>query len=336
MREYTFTIVENDGTELFACRWLPDLQMTVKGIVQISHGMCERSCRYIQLAEKLTACGYGVYANDHIGHGYTAGDPDKLGVPGADAFNRMANGMLELGEIVAKEFPDLPRFLLGHSMGSFLTQKIMYDDRHTYHGFMLSGTNGPRGLLKLGEQVALLQAKFQGIDHRSMLLNAMVFGGFNRSFRPVRTAFDWLSRDPEEVDQFVNDPLCGAICTTGFFIDFFRLLQEIHWPASLENINSKLPVYIFAGDRDPVGLFGKGVLSLVDMYRSLGLQDVEYRLYPEGRHEMLHETNREEVMKDILDWLDRHVDVRGTSGSVLSGSSETETFYTSASSQPSL
>ncbi|QNR68772.1 alpha/beta hydrolase [Paenibacillus peoriae] len=322
MREYTFTIAENDGTELFAYRWLPDQNLPIKGIVQISHGMCETSYRYIRLAEKLTACGYGVYANDHIGHGRTAGDPDKLGMPGANAFNRMANGMLELGEIAAKEFPDQSRFLLGHSMGSFLTQKIMYDDRQAYHGFILSGTNGRRGLLKLGEQVALLQAKLQGMDHRSMLLNAMVFGGFNRAFRPVRTAFDWLSRDPEEVDQFLHDPLCGAICTTGFFLDFFRLLQEIHWPSSLKHINPKLPVYIFAGDRDPVGLFGKGVLSLVEMYRSLELQDIEYRLYPDGRHEMLHETNREEVMSDIVDWLDRHVNTEVTSVSALSGDSE--------------
>lgn len=309
MRESTFTLPEKEGTNVFVYRWLPEEDESIRGMVQIAHGMCETAYRYRELAQHLTTAGYAVYANDHIGHGRTAYDSDKLGNPGADAFNRMADSMRELGKLAAVEHPELPLFLLGHSMGSFLVQKIMYDKQHAYHGFILSGTNGRRSLLKLGEWIAIMQSQLQGTDHRSMLLNAMVFGGFNRSFRPARTPFDWLSRDSEEVDQFLQDPMCGAICTTSFFQDFFRLLQEIHLQASLDKINTDLPVYVFAGDRDPVGLFGKGILALIDTYRTLGIHDLEYNLYPEGRHEMLHETNRDEVISDVIHWLNRHIGV---------------------------
>ncbi|MFM9277009.1 alpha/beta fold hydrolase [Paenibacillus jiagnxiensis] len=306
MKEHTFTMWDHGGHNVFVYRWLPDNEADVHGIVQIAHGMCETAYRYLELAEYLTASGYAVYANDHIGHGQTAASPNSLGNPGPDAFNRMARNLIEVGEIASMEFPGVPRILFGHSMGSFLTQKVMCDPEQSYDGFILSGTNGPRKLLRFGERLAVIQGMLQGSEHRSLLLNAIVFGGFNRSFRPARTGFDWLSRDPEEVDRFIQDPLCGAICTTDFFRSFFRLLQEIHLPESLVKIDKTKPVYIFAGDRDPVGMFGKGVLSLFQLYKELGMERVEYKLYPDGRHEMLHEINREEVIADAIGWLRRH------------------------------
>ncbi|MDP4095413.1 lysophospholipase [Paenibacillus sp. P96] len=306
MKEHTFTMWDHGGHDIFVYRWLPEDETAVHCIVQIAHGMCETAHRYLELAECLTASGYAVYANDHIGHGKTASATNSLGNPGPDAFNRMARNMIEVGDIASSEFPGVPRILMGHSMGSFLTQKVMYAPDQSYDGFILSGTNGRRRLLRFGERMAMMQAMMQGTEHRSWLLNAIVFGGFNRSFQPVRTSFDWLSRDPEEVDRFIQDPLCGAICTTDFFRSFFRLLQEIHLPDSLGKIDKAKPVYIFAGDKDPVGMFGKGVLSLVQMYKELGMERVEYKLYPDGRHEMLHEINREEVMSDLIGWLQRN------------------------------
>ncbi|MDO7907444.1 alpha/beta fold hydrolase [Paenibacillus sp. JX-17] len=306
MQDTTFTLMNREGTPLFVYRWLPDKETPFRGIVQIAHGMCETALRYEEAAAYLTRHGYIVYANDHLGHGRTASGPDMLGNPGPDAFNRMAEDMAELGAWIRKEQPALPIILMGHSMGSFLTQKLMYDKPELYSGFILSGTNGKRSLLKMGERLAVMQSMMRGENHRSMLLNALVFGGFNRSFRPARTPFDWLSRDQEEVDLFINDPLCGAICTAGFFRDFFKLLQDIQVPSSLLRIPKDKPVYLFSGEQDPVGLHGKGVLSLADQYRELGIHEVTYKLYPEGRHEMLHEVNREEVFRDLVKWLDTH------------------------------
>jgi len=307
MQESTFDLIANDGSRIHVYRWLPSSDTSVKGVLQIGHGMAETAARYAEFAQSLTQSGYAVYANDHRGHGKTAGSPDMLGDAGSDAFRWMASDMMNLGEVAAKEHPGVPIILMGHSMGSFLVQHLMYAGHERYAAFILSGTNGKRSLLQLGEKLAWLQCSLQGAAHHSLLLNAVVFGGFNRAFRPAATPFDWLSRDQAEVKKFIDDPMCGSICTAGFFRDFFRLLLEIHLPHNMAGIPKDKPVFLFSGEQDPVGLHGKGVQNLVAQYRKLQLQDIEVRLYPGGRHEMLHETNRAEVTQDILEWLERHL-----------------------------
>ncbi|WP_342555033.1 alpha/beta hydrolase [Paenibacillus sp. FSL R7-0652] len=307
MQESTFTLISNEGTRIHVYRWLPDPNHPIQAVVQIAHGMGETAARYAEFAGYLTKHGYAVYANDHRGHGKTVENTELLGDAGVDAFRWMASDMLNLGETAAEENPGLPLFLMGHSMGSFLVQHLMYAGHERYCAFLLSGTNGKRGLLRFGEKLALLQCGIQGDQHRSLLLNAIVFGGFNRAFRPAATPFDWLSRDRQEVQRFIDDPMCGVVCTAGFFRDFFKLLLEIHKPQHMERIPKHKPVFLFSGELDPVGLRGKGILNLFSQYQKLGLQDVEYRLYPGGRHEMLHETNRKEVAQDVLDWLERHM-----------------------------
>ncbi|KGP85591.1 MULTISPECIES: alpha/beta fold hydrolase [unclassified Paenibacillus] len=307
MQESAFSLVGDEGTRIHVYRWLPDSECNVKGVVQIAHGMSETAARYAEFAQQLTSHGFAVYANDHRGHGKTVENLNLLGNAGPDAFRWMGSDMMNLGEVAAKENPDVPLFLMGHSMGSFLVQHLMYAGHERYHAFILSGTNGKRGLLRIGERLALLQCSVQGASHPSMLLNALVFGGFNRSFRPATTPFDWLSRDSQEVKRFIDDPLCGAVCSAGFFRDFFKLLLDIHLPSNMKRIPKDKSVYLFSGEQDPVGLHGKGVLNLVSQYRELQLEDVEYRLYPGGRHEMLHETNRTEVAQHVVEWLERHM-----------------------------
>ncbi|WP_339169303.1 alpha/beta hydrolase [Paenibacillus sp. FSL R5-0341] len=306
MQESTFALVGSEGTRIHVYRWLPDQECNVKGVVQIAHGMGETAARYAEFADTLTRHGYAVYANDHRGHGKTVENASLLGNAGIDAFRWMASDMINLGEVAAKENPGVPLFLMGHSMGSFLVQHLMYAGHERYHAFILSGTNGRRGLLRFGEKLAFLQCGIQGATHPSMLLNAIVFGGFNRSFRPATTPFDWLSRDSQEVQRFIDDPLCGAVCTAGFFRDFFKLLLEVHLPHNMERIPKHKPVYLFSGEKDPVGLHGKGVLNLVSQYKKLQLENIEYRLYPDGRHEMLHEINRTEVAQHVVSWLERN------------------------------
>ncbi|WP_068615550.1 alpha/beta hydrolase [Paenibacillus tuaregi] len=310
MESHHFDMLSSDGKYIYIYNWFPspsEWEGPPRGVVQIAHGMAETARRYERLARALTTQGYVVYANDHRGHGRTAGTHEELGRPGTDGFNAMVNDMILLGAIIKDKHPETPLLLLGHSMGSFLTQKVMYTWPDPYAAFMLSGTCGKRGMLQFGEQVARMQIALQGERHPSLLLNALVFGGYNRTFRPVRTAFDWLSRDDGEVDKYIADPECGVISSAGFFRDFFRLLQEIHTPSRMERIPKDKPVYLFSGEEDPVGMKGDGVRLLHRRYQELGLQDVECRLYPGARHEILNEINRDEVTAHLIDWMNQRI-----------------------------
>ncbi|QOT10494.1 MULTISPECIES: alpha/beta hydrolase [unclassified Paenibacillus] len=305
MQTDTFTMLNTQGMHVFVYEWLPGPDDPIRAIVQIAHGMCETGKRYEELAELLTEHGYAVYCNDHRGHGLTAG-LTHLGDAGEDGFEGMIEDQLLLASELKKRHASVPHYLMGHSMGSFLTQKIICSDGELFDGFILSGTNGPQGLLTFGMSLAAAQMRLQGNTHRSLMLNALVFGPYNKGFGPIRTPFDWLSRDEAEVDKYINDPYCGKVCTARFFRDFFKLLSQIHQPQLMKCLPKDKPVYIFSGEDDPVGHRGKGVRRLIELYRKHGVQDLEYRLYPGGRHEMLHETNRAEVAADVLDWLERH------------------------------
>ncbi|MFB4325663.1 alpha/beta hydrolase [Priestia sp. BR_2] len=305
MQTDTFTMLNTQGMHVFVYEWLPGPDDPIRAIVQIAHGMCETGKRYEELAELLTEHGYAVYCNDHRGHGLTAG-LTHLGDAGEDGFEGMIEDQLLLASELKKRHTSVPHYLMGHSMGSFLTQKIICSDGELFDGFILSGTNGPQGLLTFGMSLAAAQMRLQGNTHRSLMLNALVFGPYNKGFGPIRTPFDWLSRDEAEVDKYINDPYCGKVCTARFFRDFFKLLSQIHQPQLMKCLPKDKPVYIFSGEDDPVGHRGKGVRRLIELYRKHGVQDLEYRLYPGGRHEMLHETNRAEVAADVLDWLERH------------------------------
>lgn len=308
MLENCFTLTDPIGVAIHVYEWLPESKVPVRGIVQISHGMCETAARYARFAEALTGAGYAVYANDHRGHGKTAGQVNLLGDVGENGFYWMRRNLLQVAATARSKFQEQPIVLFAHSMGSFLAQKLMCEEgNEIYSAFILSGTNGPRNMLRLGESLASAQLKLKGEHHRSVLLNSLVFGNYNRGFSPVRTAFDWLSSDDAEVDKFINDPFCGAICTTRFFRDFFHLLREIHTEESLRTLCIDKPIYLFAGAEDPVGMNGQGIIRLKELYEKRGVSDVEYRLYPGGRHEMLNEVNRDQVTADILNWLDQHL-----------------------------
>ena len=148
-----------------------------------------------------------------------------------------------------------------------------------------------------------LVCKTHGRRYRSKIIDSLIFGANNKGFKNAKTNFDWLSRDEKEVQKYIDDPFCGVLFTCGFFYDFIKGLQEVEDPANLAKVPVDLPIYIMSGDRDPVGKNGKGVLRLRDRYVNLGVKDVSCKLYPEGRHEMLNEINKEEVMDDIISWL---------------------------------
>ncbi|RTE10320.1 alpha/beta fold hydrolase [Paenibacillus whitsoniae] len=309
--------MEYGGHSHYVYAWLPAEAMSLKGVVQIAHGMAETAARYERFAAFLCERGYAVYANDHLGHGQTAGSPEAVGRYDGGGFESMAGFMGALTSRLHEQYGrDVPLFMFGHSMGSFLTQYYMgtYLAGHPeqVQGIVLSGSNGKEGAaLHVAVRLAAAEAAIRGEHHRSTLLNGLTFGAFNRKCKPERTPFDWLSHDQAEVDAYMRDPYCGGVFTSGFFRDFFKGLLEIHRPRHVDRVPKELPLFIFSGDEDPVGAYGKGVLKLVEAYRQHGLKHVEMKLYPGGRHEMLNEVNRDEVMGDVAAWLES---VRGRWG----------------------
>jgi alpha-beta hydrolase superfamily lysophospholipase len=304
----------HDGTKLFLYRWKTEQES--KAVLHIVHGMAEYAKRYERLAEKLTSAGIEVWAADQRGHGKTAdlkiNSPSKGGILGhcADgySFALVTRDIYALNKEIRKK-RNAPVFLLGHSWGSFIVQNYMevYSSDLAVNGCILSGTKGPGDIMiKPGIPFLSMLAVLRGQRKGSCIAHAMGDGQYNKPFKPNRTAFDWLSRDDEEVDKYINDPLCGFLCSSGFYRDLTKILYNIHHNDAMARIKQNLPVYVFSGSADPVGNMSAGPTALVNAYRNLGINDLEFVLYPGARHETLNETNREEVMDNLLSWINKH------------------------------
>jgi alpha-beta hydrolase superfamily lysophospholipase len=307
MKSKTFTLKGKDGAQFFVYSWAPDSKPVA--VVQITHGMAEHAARYERFAEALTKAGFAVYAHDQRGHGKTAGSLEKVGwIAEKDGWDLVVDDVHRLTEHAKKENPGVPVFLFGHSMGSFISRNYIARWGNEIKGVVLSGTGGDPGLLgKVGGLVARLEKKLKGGRAKSPLMTSLSFGAFNKPFKPNRTDFDWLSRDNAEVDKYVADPYCGDVFSSGFWVDFLGGLASLYAPGYLERIPKNLPIYLFSGEKDPVGNDAKGVKEVYDSYRKAGIKDVSMKIYPNGRHEMLNETNRTEVFKDVIDWLKKHL-----------------------------
>ena len=305
MQSSTFTLTTPDGTEVFVNRWLPDGE--VKAVVQIAHGVAEHSGRYTRFAQRLTDHGYAVYASDHRGHGRTSGPRGSFAE--RDGWQTVIDDLHAVTARAHHEQQGVPVFLLGHSMGSFLARGYAAQYGSELTGLVLSGTAGGAGALgKMGVFVASTQARLRGHTHASGLMNKLSFGQYNAAFKPIRTEFDWLSRDPAEVDKYVNDPDCGFVFSAGGFADMLRGLAQVNEDRTVALVPKDLPIHLTSGDKDPVGASGKGVRQAADQFKRLGVRDVTVTLWPDARHEILNETNRDEVEVEILEWLDAHLE----------------------------
>lgn len=304
MDEQTFTLDGPDGHPIHVVRFSPAGEPSV--IVQIAHGMSEHAGRYRALAEQLTARGFAVYVSDHRGHGGSVPPGEAPGHLGENGFDMAAEVVRRLGHRIAREHPEARRVLMGHSFGSFVVQRLLSTDPDLAHAFVLSGSDGkPKPIAAAGRYVARLERLRLGPRGKSQLIDALTFQDFNRHFKPNRTDFDWLSRDEAEVDAYAADPLCGFVLSVQSWVDLLDALGGLTASRSLARIPKDTPIYVFAGTRDPVGDFGRGVTRLTEAYRAAGLRRVEMRLYPGARHETLHETNRAEVTSDLIRWIER-------------------------------
>ncbi len=307
MKTSSFEITAPDGQPIHVQRWEPEGGPSA--VVQIAHGMAEHAGRYAPLAEIFAERGWAVYASDHRGHGRSIPAGEEPGHMGPGGFAHAVEVLYAVGRRIAEEHPGVPRVLLGQSMGSFLVQRLIGDHPDAADAAVLSASDGkPPPIAAVGRYIARLERLRVGPRGTSKLLQALSFDSFNKKFAPNRTAFDWLSRDEREVDLYVDDPLCGFAVTTQTWIDLLDALGDLTSPRHLARIDRDLPIYVLAGTKDPVGDFGRGVRRLVEAYRAAGLRNVELALYEGGRHEMLHETNRDEVIAKVIAWIERSLE----------------------------
>ncbi|MGY1815341.1 alpha/beta fold hydrolase [Blastococcus sp. SYSU D00820] len=293
-----------DGARLAERRWRPDGE--VRAVLQIVHGLSEHAGRYGRLAAALTARGVAVGALDHRGHGRTAEStgPGRFGDAAAGqatSSDAVLDDVRNLGERLAADHPGVPRFLLGHSLGSTVALASAERDGAPLAGLVLSGPIG------IAPQMAAAVPQLEAAVAAGMGDQPMeVLGAFNAAFEPARTPYDWLSRDEAEVDAYLADPLCGDDLppTYGYGAGMFALIGRAAAAGEVARLPEGLPVLVLAGRRDPVGgEDGDQVVALADLLRGSG-RPVDLRLYPEARHEVFNETNRDEVTADLLDWLE--------------------------------
>jgi alpha-beta hydrolase superfamily lysophospholipase len=289
-----------DGTQLALHRW-PVAPASARAVVLIVHGASEHAARYERFARFLNEHGYAVYAMDLRGHGSTRPRSGALLDAGPDAWNHFVEDQKWLRDLIAREYPGKKVVFFGHSMGSGIAQDYMTRYGRSVDAYILSGTfygpPVPDEVLKAADDAA----RTAPLEVSAMFVG--VFAGFNKPFSD-KPGFEWLSRDPAEVAKYVNDPLCGKPFGNELTRDFFRGLSAMRAPEVEARIPKDIPIHIVSGDQDPVGENTKGVMALIDRYHALGLTKVSYKFYPQARHELLNETNRDEVQKDLLDWLD--------------------------------
>lgn len=302
----TFRFPSCDGEhQIFARQWSPDSGQP-KAVVQIVHGISEYIDRYAPVARFLASHGFVVVGCDHLGHGRTALSPEEYGFfREMDGWHTVSGDVRRLRVLMGQKYPELPYFLLGHSMGSFLARTYLIDWPGTLTGCILSGTGQEApALISAGRRIASMICKTSGPRTHSKMIEKLAFGTYNKQFAPARTRADWISRDEQIVDAYVADPLCSFMPSAGMFRDMMEGLQYIAKKDNLKKMDPTTPIYFFSGDKDPVGANGAGVHKVVGFFEQASCQDVTLRLYPDGRHEMMNEINRDEVFADLLNWLD--------------------------------
>ena len=282
---------------------------TPKAVVQIAHGIAEHIDRYEDFMRFLAENSYVAVGNDHLGHGKSAATPDELGIFAEEnGWNYVIEDMRKLREKVLEQYPGLPYVFFGHSMGSFLTRTFLIKYPALYDAAILSGTGQQSAALVNGGYLAAqLLTKKNGPRSSGQTLNDIAFGSYCKRIENPRTPFDWLSRDNDTMDRYIADPLCGFICKTSLYRDMMGGLKFLTDQKNINKMNRNAPVYFMSGAEDPVGDYGKGVEKAYKAFCRAGLTDVMIRLYPGGRHEMLNELNRSEVMQDILSWLNDRI-----------------------------
>jgi alpha-beta hydrolase superfamily lysophospholipase len=277
-----------------------------KAVIQLSHGMCEYIERYEDMIEVLTAAGFAVCGNDHLGHGSTS--------PGSYGFMAEKNGyqlvlkdLYTMNTLGHEKYPGLPYFLLGHSMGSFYARWFAEKYPDSLDGLVISGTGGPSGLMPVGKALSSLLSILRGPKYVSMFMVKCSMGSYCKKIENPTSGNAWLSRDPAIWDKYADDERCNFPFTVSAYRDMLTAYIHVNREAWAQGLQKDLPIYIYSGEDDPVGDYGKGVRAVYELLQQAGLFDVTLRLYPGGRHEMHNEINKEEVFSELISWLEAHL-----------------------------
>ncbi len=292
--------------KIHVCRWTPTGE--AKAVLQIVHGIAEFVERYDDFANYLTSMGYIVVAEDHMGHGQSIGENGIRGYFHGGWFNGVADTYKLMQDTMA-EFPNLPYVLFGHSMGSFMARTILaqYPDSGITAAIICGTGWQPKFALPLLIKVVEGMCKKNGEQNPSEQLQQMIFGGYNKKIANPRTASDWLTRDEAIVDAYVAHPLCGFTPACGLLRDMMKGIYYVEQPENLAKMKKHLPVLFIAGTEDPVGPYGKGVEKAAAAFTKAGMSNVSLKLYPDCRHEILNELNKQEVYDDICTWLSAYI-----------------------------
>lgn len=299
-----FYYPSSDGeTQIHAVKWTPTIEPVA--VLQIVHGMVEFIERYDEFAKYLACNGIVVVGNDHLGHGQSVANEDRYGFFKLENGNEaLLNDINALRQNIAESYPDLPYFILGHSMGSFLTRQYLARYGEGLAGAIIMGTGSqPTVMLNVGKGLSSLIASFKGWNYRSKFIDNLAFGAYNKRFEPSRTSRDWLTKDSDIVDSYIANPQCTFMFTVNGYYNLFYSIKDCQNKKNIDRIPKDLPVFFVAGNDDPVGNFGKGVVKACDGFKKAGISDVALKLYKDDRHEILNETDRETVFDDILKWI---------------------------------
>ena len=302
-KEFKFSSVSGLA-DIHCASYLPE-NGEVNAVLQVAHGMAEHLERYEKFASYLCDRGIALYINDHLGHGATAASSDDLGFTGegggADA---MIADVHTMTARLREQFPGLPVILLGHSMGSFIARNAVALFGGDYDGAIFSGTGGPEMPTGAGMALARWRMFRRGERHRSNLIAKVAFGNYNRKYDGPVTKSSWISRDEAVVKAYMADPWCNFPYSARGWYDLFDLLGRVSRRDWAAKVPPDLPILLASGSMDPVGNFGRGVKAVHQRLKQAGIRDLTIKLYPDARHEILNEINREEVYGDMLAWLD--------------------------------
>ncbi|MBR1899107.1 MAG: lysophospholipase [Oscillospiraceae bacterium] len=300
----TFYYPSQDGkTRIHAMVWLPEGKP--RAVLQICHGMCEYIGRYDEFARFLNANGFVVVGNDHLGHGASVVSEDMHGYFAKENGNFcLLKDVHRLRRIIEQRFPGLPYFWLGHSMGSFLTRQYLAYCGKGLAGAVIMGTGSQPALsLYTVKWICRRLASVHGWKYCSRLVDFLTFGNYSARLQPARTLNDWLTKEEAIVDAYIRDPWCTFRFSLNAYYNMFSSIEDAQNPETVAHIPKHLPMLLVSGAEDPVGQYGAGVKQAYRSYLHAGLRNVEMKLYPGDRHEILNETDREVVYVDLLDWL---------------------------------
>ena len=307
VQAHEFTFPSTDGVhEIRAVRWAP--KGKPRAAVQLVHGIAEHILRYEDFARFLAERGFLVTGNDHLGHGGSCKSPEEQGFfKESGGWDAVVADVRRLYDETRAAYPDIPYFILGHSMGSFILRTFLIRyNKAPLAGAIISGTGyyAPP-VSKMGEMLSAFEVRRHGPRGTSSVFQALSSKPYNKRFRPNRTAFDWLSRDERVVDKYIADSACGFAPSSSMVRDMMGGVGFICSGKNVAEMEKALPILFVSGEEDPVGSYGKGVKKVYEMFLAAGCSDVTLKLYPGGRHEMLNELNRDEVYHDLLAWLEK-------------------------------